>query len=119
MDVGYNASVLSADFLKSSDIQVLADHCDLLYQRIFHCLGIVSCPRLCHERIHISRVRISDLIYNSVNKSLELIVLCNEVCLRVYFYDRCKLVIFNNSFYDTLCCDPAGFLLSLCLSVLS
>ena len=119
VDVGYNTSVLSAYLLESSDVQVFSDHCDLLNQSILYCLGSVCCPCLCHECIHVSCIGISDLIYNRLNKSLELIVLCNEVCLRVYLNDRCQLIISDNSLNDTLCGNSSGLLLCLSLSVLS
>ena len=119
MDIGYNTSVLSFYSLESSDIQILSDHCDLLYKSIFYGLGCICCPSLCHERIHVSRVVICNLIYNCLNESLELIVLCNEIRLRVNLNDSCNLVISYDSLNNTLCCDSAGFLLSLCLSVLS
>ena len=119
MDVGYYASVLSFYSLESSDVQVLADHCDLLYESILYSLGAVLSPCLCHECIHVSRCVVSNLICNRLYESLELIVLGNEVCLRVYFYDRCDFVVSYDCLNDTLCRNPSGFLLSLCLSVLS
>ena len=118
VDVRYNASVVSSNFLKSSDVKVFSDHCDFLYESVFYSFCCICCPSFCHERIHICRFGINDLIYNCLYKSLKFIVLCNEVCLRVYFYD-CSFVVFYNCFYNTFRCDSSSFFLSFCLSVLS
>ena len=119
VNIRYNYTILCCYFLKSSDIKVLTNNCDLLYESIFYSLCCISFPCLSHECIHICCIRIYNLIYYCFYKSLELIVLSNEVCLRVYFYDCCYFIIFNYSLNDTFCCNSSSFLLSFSLSVLS
>ena len=45
------------------------------------------------------------LISNCLNKLLEYFILCNEVCLRVYFYYNCLCFRQLTDMADTLCCD--------------
>lgn len=81
----------------------------LFNKSIFYSLCCISCPSFCHECIHICCIRICNLIHNCIYKSLELFVLSYEVCLRVYFYNCCYFVVFNNSFYDTFCRNSSSF----------
>ena len=114
-----NHTSICFHFLKSSDIQIFTDNCNFCYQSIFYSHGLVLCPWLCHKCVHISRIAVQCLIRNCCYIFLERLVLCHKICLRVHFYDRSCLVIFYNCHNKTFCRNSSGFLLSLCLTVLS
>src|SRR5699024_3095827 len=107
------------DLLKSADAQFLSDYRNLLCQGILYSLGAVLIPCLCHECIHILCFCSHCLVGNSLYKSLELCILCNKVCLRVYLYDCCGLIILILCHNKTLCRNSSGFLHSLSFTVLS
>ena len=76
-------------------------------------------PCFIQECFQLCIVRIYCLLSNCSYEVLELLVLCNKVCLRVYFYDSSGAFVFYSDAADTFCSDTASLLLSLCLSVLS
>ena len=76
-------------------------------------------PCFIQECFQLCIVRIYCLLSNCSYEVLELLVLCNEVCLRVYFYDSSGAFVFYSNAAETFCSDTTSLLLSLCLSVLS
>ena len=100
-------------FFKSSDVHVLADNSNLSCQCFLNSLSCVWQPFFSHECFHVCCVRSHSLSCNFANICLELLILGNEVCLCVNFYNNCSLVIIRyHNLADTFCCDSACFLLS-------
>ena len=81
--------------LKSSDSHILADSSD------FICQGILNCSfafiRKRHKCVHISCIVFESHLSQSLYESNELVVLCNEVCFWIYFYDSCRLAVSGDS----------------------
>ena len=112
MSVGSDESVLFLNLSKSTDVHVLADYCDLSCKSLFYSLGCIKCPCLSKESIDISCCCVKCLCCNICNIALELLVLCNEVCLSINLNNDCFLsILCYQSFAKTLCCDTACFLL--------
>ena len=117
MDIGSNETVLLLYLLKTADIHVLTDDGDLGGQSLFYGHGRILFPFLFHKCIHICCAGVQSLGCNVSCVGLELLVLCHEVCLSVYLYNYCALLVCgkgcNN---DTLCCDTASLLSCACKS---
>ena len=120
MSVRSNKTVFLGNLYKSSDVHVLADDCDLSRQSFLYGLGSIEFPRLCQESIDICCSSIHRLLCYLCYVILEFLVLCHEVCLRIYFYGYSFLVIIGyDQFYQTLCRNSASFLLSSSQSLFS
>ena len=113
MCVGSNETVLFCNLSKSSDVHVLADGSDLMSQLFANGLVGVEFPRLSQESFYICCSCIHSLLCNLCYIATEFLVLCNEVCLSVYFYSDSFLSILGYVQHnDTLSCDSASFFLS-------
>ena len=120
MDIVYDQSLLTGNFFKTADIHILTDGRDHRSQLFFHCLGGVLRPSLFHKRFEISRTGLVHLCRHRTDEILELLILCHEIRLAVYFYHSSLLSICADvSLYDTLCRDPACFFLRFRQAVLS
>ena len=81
--------MLCRNFLKSSDVQVLTDSSDLLYQSFLNGLGRIRIPGFSHESIDISRVSIHCLL---CNRDVYKRQLYNNVIVRLSaFFVNCPL----------------------------
>ena len=120
MDVGYNNTVLLYNLFEAADVHVLTDDGDLGRQSLFYGQGLVCCPLLSHEGIHVCCGSGQSLCCNLCNVSLEFCILCNEVGLSVNLNNNCLLLVLGQSgCYDTLSCDTASLLLCAGKSFLS
>ena len=117
--IGNHAAVLRDNLLESSDVQILADGGDLLYQSFLHGLGGIRVPAFRHERVNIGRIGINRLLRNRFHELLEGLVLCNEVGLGIHFHNRRRGIILHRDAAKSFRGDPSGLLLSLGLAVLS
>ena len=120
MDIGSYKTILLSDLLKSADVHVLTNDGDLRGQSLFYGQGRILFPLLSEECIHICCGCLKSLGCNICCVGLELLVLCNEISLSVYFYNNCLFMIIGQSGnYNTFCCDTASLLSCACKAFLS
>ena len=82
--------------LKTADVHVLADNCDLSCKSFFNSLSCVKCPCFCKESVDICCCCVHSLSCNICYVVLEFLILSYEVCLSVNFYNNCFLSVFRN-----------------------
>ena len=118
MCIGCDESVVSCDSCKSADLQVLADCSDMLCNELCHCLAVFKC---CSKKsVNVSCVCSHDLLSDSLNKCLELLILGNEVCLGVNLNCDCLFAVCGyESLAETFCSDSVSLLGCLHLAVLT
>ena len=113
MSIRSNETVLLFYLLETTDVHVLADGSDLMSQLFANGLVGIEFPRLCQESFYVCCSCIHSLLCNLCYIATEFLVLCNEVCLSVYFYSDSFLSILGYVQHnDTLSCDSASFFLS-------
>ena len=113
-------TVFFCNLCKTTDVHVLADGCDLMSQFFFYSSGLAECPLFFHKCIDICCFCVQSQFCNLCNISLELFILCNKVCLSIYFYCNSFFTVFGNfQHYDTFCCNSSCFFLSGCQSFFS
>ena len=88
MNVGYYNAVLGYDLLESPDVHILTDLSDHSCKLVRNSHRRIKRPWLCFECLDISRLCISRLFYYFFYIIPEYFILCNEVCLCIYLYDR-------------------------------
>ena len=118
MCIGRDEAVCFLDSCETADLKVLADRSDLLCKKSLKILARLDF--LSKECFHIRCICRHDSLSDLSDEVLELLVLCDKVCLRVDFDCDSFLLIFrNNCKAEAFRGDSVRLLLCLHLSVLS